>query len=59
MSYACFVPGGDHLGIACIFHDWKKIKKKVSPPISPFLGGQKVEPFFSPYLDPLPVYEFL
>jgi hypothetical protein len=42
----CFVPGGDHLSIACIFHNWKKNRKKVSPPISPFLGGRKVEPFF-------------
>jgi hypothetical protein len=33
----------------------EKFEKKVSPPI----GGQKVEPFFSPFLDPLPVYEFL
>jgi hypothetical protein len=37
----------------------KKNEKKVSPPISPFFGGQKVEQFFSPFLDPLPVYEFL
>jgi hypothetical protein len=37
----------------------KKVEKKVSPPISPFLGGKRLNLFFSPFLDPLPVYEFL
>jgi hypothetical protein len=37
----------------------KKVEKKVSPPISPFLGGKRLNLVFSPFLDPLPVYEFL
>ena len=36
------------------------LEKKVSPPISPFFGTQKVETFFlTLYLVPRPVYEFL
>ena len=36
LSYVCFVSSGNHLGIVCFFHDGKKSRKKVSPPISPF-----------------------
>jgi hypothetical protein len=59
MYILCQVAIINHLGIACIFHDWKKIEKG-EPSDLTFLGGQKaVEPFFSPFLDPLPVYGFL
>ena len=44
-SYVHFVPGGVHLGIACLFHSWKIIKKG-EPSNLTFLGGQKVEPFY-------------
>ncbi len=39
--YVRFVPTDEHLEIACFFHDWKKVEKKVSPPISPFLGDKR------------------
>jgi len=37
-------PGGDHLGIACIFHNGKKLKKGERSHL--LIGGQKVKPFF-------------
>jgi hypothetical protein len=36
-----------------------KKNEKGEPSDLTFWGGQKVEHFFSPFLDPLPVYEFL
>jgi hypothetical protein len=58
-SYVRFVPASDHLGIACSFHIEKKVEKKVSPPISPFSEHKRWKLFFSPFLVPRPVYEFL
>ena len=37
-SHVRFVPGGDHLGIACIFHDWKKMKKGEPSDLAFFRG---------------------
>ena len=45
-----------------VFPRLKKKLKKGDPSELTFSGGQKVEPFFSPFLlffDPPPVYEFL
>ena len=36
-----------------------KVEKKVSPPISPFSEHKRWKLFFSPFLVPRPVYEFL
>ncbi len=48
-SYVCFVPGGNHLGNALLFHDWKKVQLLVSPPISPFLRCKRLNHFFLPF----------
>ena len=58
LSYVYFVPGGDHLGIACLFHDWKKVEKRWALQ-SHLFWGAKGWTFFSPFLVSLPVYEFL
>jgi hypothetical protein len=46
MSYVRFVPVGDHLGNALLFHDRKKGATFGEPSDLTFSRGQTVEPFF-------------
>jgi hypothetical protein len=49
ISYVRFVPVGDHFGNTLLFHDWKKVHRLVSPSISPFSGGKRLNLFFLPF----------
>ena len=52
-SYVRFVPASDYLGIAFLFHDWKKGEKKGEPSDLTFFETQKVETFFLTFFGPL------
>jgi hypothetical protein len=48
--YVHFVPIGDHLAIAFLFLDWKKVQKKVRLTFSPFLNQKRWASPFPPFL---------
>mgnify|MGYP006201113239 CR=1 FL=1 len=58
-SYVSFVPASDYLGIAFLFHDWKKGEKKGEPSDLTFFETQKVETFFLTFFGPFTCIWFL